>query len=300
MKTKSNDIIKVVLFIALLTAMGCNSGNRTIAPNKVSDALIKMYPGVSKIDWNLRGVDIWEASFKNNNVETLVVFDSTGNYILKKEKVSYIDTPQNIHSYFKNNSLLGEIENVERITNVSNMVFYRARPIDKDTNYYFDIDGILIRKSINEQVDIDLEPIKEILPPISNDIDPKTLPAKVINFMSTNHVGYMIKKASHRKLCNGIDGIDISVYEGEGKEEYSLSLIFDNEGEYLWKEQYIELTDIPIKVSQEIENNFKGYKHEAKLLTLPNNELQYLIHIDNENGIKEVIFKANGTIVCSN
>lgn len=308
MKLKWREIIKAIPFVALIAIIGCNNGMSAItAPNEVSNSMAQLYPDVTNIDWRKGEMGTWEADFNTNNVATTIIFDSIGAFILKVEQVTYAETPENINTYFNSNSGLGDLKQVERFTNAVGLAFYKAKLADSDVNYYFDINGGFIREAVGNKSDIEMEMVsnKNVSSIVTNNIPITDLPVDIINFIAYSHSGYMIGSASYKTLCGGIDAIEaIVVKEEQNKsEDYSISLIFTQDGKYIRTEQGIDFSDVPDRIKQEIASSFNGFKPnlKAKLLTLTNNdETQYLVNLEKDSGDKEVIFKVDGNIVCEN
>lgn len=308
MKPKWKEIIKLIPFVALIAIIGCNNGkSATIAPDEVSNSMAQLYPDVSNIDWRKGNMGTWQADFNTNNVATTIILDSIGAFILKIEQVPYVETPENINTYFNANSGLGNLVQVKRFTNAVGLAFYKAKLADSDVNYYFDINGVFIREAVGNKSDIEMEMIsnKNVSSLVTNNIPITDLPVGILNFIAYSHSGYMIESASYKTLCGGIDAIEaIVVKENKNRsEDYSISFIFTHDGKYIRTEQGIDFSDIPDKVKQEIAYSFKDFKpkSKAKLLTLTkDDETQYLVNLDKNGGDKEIIFKVNGNIVCEN
>jgi hypothetical protein len=79
-----------------------------------------------------------------------------------------------------------------------------------------------------------------------------------------------------------------------------MSLIFKPDGTYLQKEEDISFRNAPQTVKEVIRNNYRNYKvsGQIEVLTLADNTIQYLIDLQKDNESKEVIFTADGQIVC--
>lgn len=306
MKLKLKEIIKVILFIHFLIVIGCNSGaNAIIAPSEVSNSMTQMYPNISNIKWIKGNMNIWQANFKNNNIETAIIFDSLGALKLKIEQIPFNETPENIHTYFNSNSGLKKLEQVEKVTDAVDLSFYKAKLNDSNISYYFDVNGTFIHMSEGDDDDMKMEIIdnKITSQPNTKNIKITDLPVGILNFIAHSHTGYMIENAHHKTLCDGTKAIEVKVLKENANiaEDYSLSIIFSINGEYIRTEQEIDLNNIPDLIKKEIEDRFKDFEptSKAQLLTFTrNDETQYLIHLNQGNSTKDVVFKNDGEIVC--
>lgn len=133
--------------------------------------------------------------------------------------------------------------------------------------------------------------------PPSGEIAADKLPEGVTAFIQTNYPGYEMKKAASDPLCQGGDAIDVAVAKPGAP---NLSLIFKTDGTFVQQEEDVPLTSAPEKVSNALRSQYADYSAGSQIekLILADNTVQYLIDLTKGNTSKEVIFDADGTVVC--
>lgn len=133
--------------------------------------------------------------------------------------------------------------------------------------------------------------------PPSNEIALDRLPSNIKLFVTKNYAGYTMLKAVHDPLCSGDDAIDLQIGK-KGGADYSL--VFLPNGTFVQQEEDIDLTNVPSKVLETLKEIYADYKPapQSERLTLADNTTQFSIDISKSNATKEVIVKADGTVVC--
>ena len=80
-----------------------------------------------------------------------------------------------------------------------------------------------------------------------------------------------------------------------------LDLAFDVNGRWLFTNNRIKESDLPPTVKASIQANFAGYEiKKAFRLDMANGSKQYIAELRNGNIRPNVLFNANGSIICKN
>ncbi|WP_447951193.1 hypothetical protein [Chryseobacterium koreense] len=132
----------------------------------------------------------------------------------------------------------------------------------------------------------------------SENINLDTLPASIQEFISTNYPGYKMISAVKDPLCSGLEAIDVTV---EKPDSPSFSLIFKIDGQFLQQESDISLSELPKAVSNQLTARFKDSTPDqnAEKLILADQSINYQVDLTKGQQKKEVVFKEDGTVVCS-
>lgn len=123
------------------------------------------------------------------------------------------------------------------------------------------------------------------------------LPAGVKEFVEQNYLGYKIINAASDPLCQGGDAIDVAVTKNGSA---NLSLIFTPNGHFVQQEEDVPLSTAPGKISDSLKSKYSGYAADKQIerLILADRTVQYLVDLTKGKVAKEVIFSADGNIVC--
>lgn len=125
------------------------------------------------------------------------------------------------------------------------------------------------------------------------------LPAGVKEFITKNHPGYAMVKAASDPLCNGGDAIDVAISKTGSP---NLSLIFKPDGTYVQKEEDVPLTTASAEIKNTLRSKYSNYSAGTQIekIILADNSVQYLVDLSKGNMTMEVIFTADGDVVCEN
>lgn len=131
-----------------------------------------------------------------------------------------------------------------------------------------------------------------------NEIGIGALPTGIQAYTTVNYAGYKIEKAKHDPLCTGGDAIDVLLTKAGAPD---VTLLFDPQGKYLWKEADLPFANLPTAVIDFLKANYSGWTlpATAELLTFPDGAMQYLCDLTQGNTTQEVIVAAKGTLVCA-
>lgn len=123
------------------------------------------------------------------------------------------------------------------------------------------------------------------------------LPAGVKEFVNKNYAGYTIAKAISDPLCQGGDAIDVAVTKTGAP---NLSLIFKPDGSYVQQEEDVPLGTATPKIKDALKSKFADYSAGTQIekVILADKTVQYLVDLSKGTATKEVIFTADGNVVC--
>ncbi|WP_304344643.1 PepSY-like domain-containing protein [Chryseobacterium koreense] len=132
----------------------------------------------------------------------------------------------------------------------------------------------------------------------SENINLDTLPASIQEFISHNYYGYKMVSAVKDPLCSGMEAIDVTV---EKSDSPSFSLIFKMDGQFVQQETDINLNELPKAVLNQLNTGFKDYMPDqnAEKLNLADQSINYQVDLSKGQVKKEVVFKEDGTVVCT-
>lgn len=136
---------------------------------------------------------------------------------------------------------------------------------------------------------------KTILP--DGEITLDRLPAGVKEFVIKNYAGYKTVKALSDPLCQGGDAIDVAIAKA-GKP--NLSLIFKPDGTFVQQEEDVPLSTATNKIMSTLKLKYADYTVGTQIekLILADKSVQYLADLTKGSVTKEVIFTADGNVVC--
>ena len=123
------------------------------------------------------------------------------------------------------------------------------------------------------------------------------LPAGVKEFVTKNHPGYTMVKAVSDPICQGGDAIDLAIAKTGAP---NLSLIFKPDGAYVQQEEDVPLTTATAKIKAVLKAKYADYSAGTQIekVILADKSVEYLVDLTKANVTKEVIFTADGNVVC--
>lgn len=123
------------------------------------------------------------------------------------------------------------------------------------------------------------------------------LPAGVKEFVQKNYAGYTMAKAASDPLCQGGDAIDVTITKAGAP---VLSVIFKPDGSFVQQEQDVPLSTATGKIKATLQKKYADYAtgNQIEKLILADKSVQYLVDLSKGTITKEVIFTADGTVVC--
>ena len=122
------------------------------------------------------------------------------------------------------------------------------------------------------------------------------LPQAIQDYLDANYANAEIEESEQDTLC---DGTDVYEVELEVADDEEVELTFDNEGNLLFTETEIKTADLPAAVTAAIASNYAGFTaKEAGQLATPDGSSQYEVELKNGQTQLEVLFVADGTVIC--
>jgi uncharacterized membrane protein YkoI len=123
-----------------------------------------------------------------------------------------------------------------------------------------------------------------------------TLPNSITNYITTNYSTYTIEESELEITCDSTDVYEVELEDGRDEVEF----VFDMEGNLLYSETEIKDSDLPTAVSSSITTNFANYisDNEAYQMNMADGSIQYEVELENGTAELEVIFAADGTVLC--
>ena len=134
------------------TAAFSQYDSKFTVPDAVKAKFAKLYPTTSSPKWEMED-GIYEATFKQNSLETSVLFTSDGSVIQTETEMSPSLLPQTIKDYVHSKLPGKTITSASKIVDARSSVKYEAE-VDK-TDYLFDANGNFIQKVEAEEEEED-------------------------------------------------------------------------------------------------------------------------------------------------
>ncbi|HRI62397.1 MAG TPA: PepSY-like domain-containing protein [Saprospiraceae bacterium] len=123
------------------------------------------------------------------------------------------------------------------------------------------------------------------------------LPAVIQNYLNSNYSGYKIEESELDSLCTGTAVYDVEL---EGPKDKEVQLTFDTEGNLLFTEAEIKTNDLPTAIAAGINAKYAGaVVEEAARLDLTGGGTQYEVELKQGQTHLEVLFAADGTVICA-
>jgi len=122
------------------------------------------------------------------------------------------------------------------------------------------------------------------------------LPDAITNYITTNYSSYTIEESELEVICDSTDVYEVEIEDGRDE----IELVFDTEGNFLYSEIEIRDNDLPTAVTGSITANFVGYTldDEAEQMNMADGSVQYEVELESNTEDLEVIFAADGTVLC--
>lgn len=130
------------------TAAFSQTNSKITVPDAVKLKFSKLYPNTGSPKWEVED-GIYEASFKQNSVESSVLFSSDGSVIQTETEISPSLLPQSIKDYVHSKLPGKTIASASKIVDARSSITYEAE-VDK-TDYLFDANGNFIQKVDTEE-----------------------------------------------------------------------------------------------------------------------------------------------------
>lgn len=122
------------------------------------------------------------------------------------------------------------------------------------------------------------------------------LPAAIQTYLDTHYPGAEIEESEIDTLCTGTAVYEVEI---EVSDDHEIELTFDSEGNLLFTETEIKISDLPAAVSAGVSANYADYTiEEASKLDLGIGGSQYEVELKKGSSHLEVLFDADGTKIC--
>ena len=133
---------------AAFCLLSCSpSGEKVAVPEIVKTKFESLYPKAGSPKWEMED-GAYEASFKQDNIESSVTFSADGNVIQSETVIDVAQLPQTVKDYLTAQFGNEKIKEAEKITDSKGMVTYEAEI--GETDYLFDANGQFIGKEEEE------------------------------------------------------------------------------------------------------------------------------------------------------
>lgn len=119
-------------------------------PDAVKASLSALYPNAQSTEWEIED-GMYEASFKNDNVKTSVVFSHRGHVSETATEIAADLLPQAIRDYFNARFTSGKIDGAEKIVSPNGKISYEIELGNDD--YLFDAGGNFLSMEKSEEED---------------------------------------------------------------------------------------------------------------------------------------------------
>ncbi len=132
-------IIFTCLVISLCCIYGCSQPEMKVnVPDAVENKFMTMYPNAGNTSWEMEDGK-YEASFKENKLETAAVFNADGTLFQTENEIAISGLPQSVGDYMAGEMGKKKITGATKIVSASGITTYEAE-VGK-TDYVFDASG---------------------------------------------------------------------------------------------------------------------------------------------------------------
>ncbi|MFN0032237.1 MAG: PepSY-like domain-containing protein [Flavobacteriales bacterium] len=131
-----------ILVIALLV-VACNTSaqKKITVPEAVKTAFATAYPKATAAEWEMED-GMYEAEWKENNMETSVLYMADGTLVQTETEIKVEDLPQPVRDYVTNNLKGQKIKEAAKIVAANGTISYEAEV--GGTDYILDANGTLL------------------------------------------------------------------------------------------------------------------------------------------------------------
>ena len=128
--------------------LGCSpSGEKVVVPEVVKTKFASLYPNAANPEWEMED-STYEASYKQDNIESSVTFSADGNVIQSETEIDVAQLPQPVLDYLTAQFGNQKIKEAEKITDSKGIVAFEVEI--GETDYLFDSNGQFIGKEEEE------------------------------------------------------------------------------------------------------------------------------------------------------
>jgi putative PepSY-like beta-lactamase-inhibitor len=139
--------MKTIIILAGLLAFSFTANAQKVkeseVPAAVKTQLAAMFPGVKADKWEMENGK-YEAEFKQNKIETSVLFEANGTYVQTETEIAVSELPDGVKDYVSKNLSGRKIKEAAKIASAEGSLTYEAEIGGAD--YMFDANGNFLRK----------------------------------------------------------------------------------------------------------------------------------------------------------
>jgi hypothetical protein len=140
----------IIIFIITVFSLSAKAQNlkESDVPAPVKSKFSSMYPNVTGAKWEKENSK-YEAEFKENSVETSVLFEAAGTYVQTEVEIPVSSLPDAVSSYVSKNLPGKKITEATQITSADGSMSYEAEIGKHD--YMFDANGNFLKKESDDK-----------------------------------------------------------------------------------------------------------------------------------------------------
>jgi hypothetical protein len=130
--------------------------NSQDVPQKVKDALTKMFPNAKSVKWDKESETEWEAEFKMDKIEYSANFLEDGTWQETEREIKEKDLPQNVKTAFLKAFEGYDIEEIGLSETPKGSVYeFDIEKGETDMEVAIDLTGNVVKKEIKKEEDSD-------------------------------------------------------------------------------------------------------------------------------------------------
>ena len=139
----------IVLFGVLAFAINVHAQKISAidVPAAVKTQFTAMFPGIKADKWEMENGK-YEAEFKQNKIETSVLFEADGKHVQTETEIAVSELPGGVKDYLSKNHSGKKIKEAAKISAADGTLTYEAEIGGKD--YIFDANGNFLRKEAEQ------------------------------------------------------------------------------------------------------------------------------------------------------
>lgn len=139
--------MKTIIILVSIVAFALNASAQKVSesdvPAVVKTNFASMFPGMKADKWEMENGK-YEAEFKQNKIESSVLFEANGTYVQTETEIAVLELPKGVSDYASKNLPGKKIKEASRITAADGSVTYEAEI--RGSDYIFDSMGNFLRK----------------------------------------------------------------------------------------------------------------------------------------------------------
>lgn len=143
--------MKTIIILFSILAFAFNASAQKVSesdvPTVVKTNFASMFPGVKADKWEIENGK-YEAEFKQNKIESSVLFEANGTYVQTETEIAVSELPSGVKDYALKNLPGKKIKEASRITAADGSITYEAEIHGAD--YIFDSNGNFLRKETED------------------------------------------------------------------------------------------------------------------------------------------------------